>query len=35
MTYKLTLTDSDFDTIAFVGERYCWSANNSSEGTSI
>lgn len=26
MAYKLTLTDSDFDTIAFVGDRYCWSA---------
>lgn len=24
--YKLTLTAEDIDTIAWVGERYCWSS---------
>lgn len=26
MSYKLTLTQEDIDTIAFVGNRYCWSS---------
>lgn len=26
MAYKLTLTDADFDTALFVGDRYAWSA---------
>ena len=25
MAYRLTLTDDDVSTIAFVGGRYCWS----------
>lgn len=25
MAYKLTLTANDVTTIAFVGDRYCWS----------
>jgi hypothetical protein len=25
MTYRLTLTEQEIETIAFVGNRYCWA----------